>query len=52
MKTLGWIGGWTGPLMETTNGGNNWNQVNWGYYVNRFKIGINTIAYAVWGQSL
>jgi photosystem II stability/assembly factor-like uncharacterized protein len=46
-ENTGWIGGWTGPTYETTNGGNNWNQVNWGYYVNRFRFINDTIAYAV-----
>jgi photosystem II stability/assembly factor-like uncharacterized protein len=44
----GWIGGWTGPTYKTTNGGNNWFQVPWGYFVNRFRFLNNfTSGYAV-----
>ncbi|MEO6694022.1 MAG: metallophosphoesterase [Ignavibacteria bacterium] len=46
-ENTGWIGGWTGPTYETTNGGNNWNQTNWGYYINRFRFINDTLAYAV-----
>lgn len=46
-ENTGWIGGWTGPTYKTTNGGDSWNQVNWGYYVNRFRFLNDTLAYAV-----
>jgi len=46
-ENTGWIGGWTGPTYETTNGGNNWYQTNWGYYINRFRFINDTLAYAV-----
>ncbi|MBV6479045.1 MAG: Ycf48-like protein [Ignavibacteria bacterium] len=43
----GWIGGWTGPTYETTNGGISWNQVTWGFYLNRFRFINDTLAYSV-----
>lgn len=43
----GWIGGWTGPTYETTNGGATWNQVTWGFYLNRFRFINDTLAYSV-----
>jgi len=46
-ENTGWIGGWTGPTFKTTNGGNNWYQTNWGYYINRFRFINDTLAYAV-----
>ncbi|MBS1552858.1 MAG: metallophosphoesterase [Bacteroidetes bacterium] len=46
-ENTGWIGGWSGPTYETTNGGNNWYQVSWGTYVNRFRFVNDTLAYAV-----
>ncbi len=47
-ENTGWIGGWTGPTYKTTNGGNNWFQAPWGYFVNRFRFLNNyTTGYAV-----
>lgn len=47
-ENTGWVGGWTGPTYKTTNGGNNWFQVPWGYFVNRFRFLNNfTAGYAV-----
>jgi hypothetical protein len=46
-ENTGWIGGWTGPTFKTTNGGNNWYQTSWGYYINRFRFINDTLAYAV-----
>ncbi|MFZ1323518.1 MAG: T9SS type A sorting domain-containing protein [Ignavibacteria bacterium] len=43
----GWIGGWTGPTYETTNGGTNWHLAGWGENVNRFRFFSDTLGYAV-----
>lgn len=46
-ENTGWIGGWTGPTYQTTNGGANWVQVSWGYNLNRFRFLSDTLGYAV-----
>ncbi|MBL8008169.1 MAG: metallophosphoesterase [Ignavibacteria bacterium] len=46
-ENTGWIGGWSGPTYETTNGGSTWTQADWGYYVNRFRFINDTLAYSV-----
>lgn len=43
----GWVGGWTGPTYETTDGGDTWDLAKWGYFVNRFRFLNDTLAYAV-----
>ena len=43
----GWIGGWSGPTYETTNGGSNWSIAGWGEYVNRIRFLSDTLGYAV-----
>ncbi|MBX7043384.1 MAG: metallophosphoesterase [Ignavibacteria bacterium] len=37
-SSTGWIGGWTGPTYKTTDGGANWSQLPWSYFVNRFRF--------------
>lgn len=46
-ENTGWLGGWTGPTYQTTNGGANWSLSGWGYYMNRFRFLSDTLAYAV-----
>lgn len=46
-ENTGWIGGWTGPTYQTTNGGANWSLAGWGTNVNRFRFLSDTLAYAV-----
>ncbi|MEZ4691995.1 MAG: T9SS type A sorting domain-containing protein [Ignavibacteria bacterium] len=46
-ENTGWVGGWTGPTYQTTNGGANWSQAGWGINVNRFRFLSDTLAYAV-----
>jgi len=47
-ENTGWVGGWTGPTYKTTNGGDNWFQVPWGYFINRFRFLNNfSLGYAV-----
>lgn len=47
-ENTGWIGGWTGPTYKTTNGGDNWFQLPWGYFINRYRFMNNfTAGYAV-----
>jgi len=43
----GWIGGWTGPTYQTTNGGTNWSLAGWGENVNRFRFFSDSLGYAV-----
>jgi photosystem II stability/assembly factor-like uncharacterized protein len=45
--SLGWIGGWTGPIYETTDGGTTWVSANFGEQVNRFRMLSSTFGYAV-----
>jgi photosystem II stability/assembly factor-like uncharacterized protein len=46
-ENTGWVGGWTGPTYQTTNGGANWQLAGWGTYVNRFRFLNDSLAYAV-----
>lgn len=46
-ENTGWIGGWSGPTYMTTNSGNNWSQVQWGYNLNRFRIMSDTLGFAL-----
>ncbi|MBN8571418.1 MAG: T9SS type A sorting domain-containing protein [Ignavibacteria bacterium] len=46
-ENTGWIGGWSGPTYMTTNSGNNWSQVPWGYNLNRFRIMSDTLGFAL-----
>jgi len=43
----GWIGGWTGPAYQTTDGGNSWISAGFGSDVNRFRMLSTTVGYAV-----
>src|SRR6185503_8316572 len=44
---LGWIGGWTGPTYETTDGGNTWGTAGFGLNINRVRMLSSTLGYAV-----
>ena len=46
-ENTGWVGGWTGPTYQTTNGGSNWFLAGWGTNVNRFRFLSDTLGYAV-----
>jgi photosystem II stability/assembly factor-like uncharacterized protein len=46
-ENTGWVGGWTGPTYQTTNGGANWSLAGWGTNLNRFRFLSDTLAYAV-----
>lgn len=46
-ENTGWIGGWSGPTYQTTNGGANWSLAGWGTNMNRFRFLSDTLAYAV-----
>jgi photosystem II stability/assembly factor-like uncharacterized protein len=46
-ENTGWVGGWTGPTYQTTNGGANWSLAGWGTNVNRFRFLSDTLAYSV-----
>lgn len=46
-ENTGWVGGWTGPTYQTTNGGANWQLAGWGTNMNRFRFLSDTLAYAV-----
>jgi len=46
-ENTGWVGGWTGPTYQTTNGGTNWQLSGWGTNLNRFRFFSDTLAYAV-----
>ncbi|MDQ3022164.1 MAG: T9SS type A sorting domain-containing protein [Bacteroidota bacterium] len=46
-ENTGWVGGWTGPTYQTTNGGANWQIAGWGTNVNRFRFFGDTLGYAV-----
>ncbi|HMQ67896.1 MAG TPA: T9SS type A sorting domain-containing protein, partial [Ignavibacteria bacterium] len=46
-ENTGWVGGWTGPTYQTTNGGLNWTLAGWGTNVNRFRFLSDTLAFAV-----
>jgi len=44
--TLGWIGGYK-LTYETSDGGSTWRLVNWGEYINRFRMFGDSLGYAV-----
>ena len=46
-ENTGWVGGWSGPTYQTTNGGTNWSLAGWGTNLNRFRFLSDTLAYAV-----
>ena len=46
-ENTGWVGGWTGPTYQTTNGGTSWQLAGWGTNLNRFRFLSDTLAYAV-----
>jgi len=46
-ETQGWIGGWTGPTYQTTNGGLSWQQSAVGNLINSFHMLSDTLGYAV-----
>ena len=46
-ENTGWIGGWTGPTYQTTNGGILWQAVSWGRNIGRFRFLNDTLAFAV-----
>src|SRR4030095_5083243 len=46
-SSLGWIGGWTGPTYQTTDGGTTWALAGFGQNINRFRMFSNAIGYAV-----
>jgi len=46
-ENTGWVGGWTGPNYETTNGGAEWHLAGWGTFLNRIRFLSDTIAYGV-----
>jgi hypothetical protein len=46
-ENTGWVGGWTGPTYQTTNGGADWQLAGWGTNVNRFRFFGDTLGYAV-----
>lgn len=46
-ENTGWVGGWTGPTWQTTNGGTNWQMATWGFFLNRFRFLNDTLAYSV-----
>lgn len=46
-ESLGWVGGWTGPTYETTDGGASWHLAGFGIYVNRFRFLSPALAYSV-----
>ncbi|MEO8666291.1 MAG: YCF48-related protein [Ignavibacteria bacterium] len=46
-ENTGWVGGWSGPTYQTTNGGANWQLAGWGTNMNRFRFLSDTLAYAV-----
>jgi photosystem II stability/assembly factor-like uncharacterized protein len=43
----GWVGGWTGPTYETTDGGASWDLADFGEVVNRFRFVSPALGYAV-----
>jgi hypothetical protein len=45
--SLGWIGGWTGPTYETTDGGSSWQLAGFGQNINRFRMLSPNLGYAV-----
>lgn len=45
-ESTGWVGGWTGPTYQTTNGGSTWYYAGWGNYVNRIRFINDTLGYA------
>ncbi|MBK8553806.1 MAG: hypothetical protein IPL53_23255 [Ignavibacteria bacterium] len=45
-ENTGWIGGWTGPTYETTNGGTVWKLAGWGKNINRIRFVNDSLAYA------
>ena len=50
-ENLGWLGGWSGPTYETTDGGDSWNLAGFGMWINRFLFLSDTLGYAV-GQTV
>jgi photosystem II stability/assembly factor-like uncharacterized protein len=45
--SLGWLGGWSGPTYESTDGGDTWQLAGFGFYMNRFRFLSDTLGYAV-----
>lgn len=44
--TVGWVGGYSTGMYETTDGGSTWNYLNIGNYINRYFMLNDTLGYA------
>jgi photosystem II stability/assembly factor-like uncharacterized protein len=47
----GWVGGWSGPTYETTDGGASWHLAGFGFYLNRVRFLSPVLGYGV-GQTV